>query len=77
MDCFLDPFFPSMLSCIEQCIHAIHIFNFDIKTLINQKKSMLETNSLMTTLWIIYNPKHETTKLEMKDGAKNVILDMT
>ncbi len=28
----------------------------------------------MTTLWIIYNLKHETTKLEMKDGAKNVYL---
>lgn len=35
---------------------------------------MLETNSLMTTLWTIYNPKHETTKLEMKDGDLNVYL---
>ncbi len=33
---------------------------------------MLEIDSLMMTLWTIYNPKHETTKLEMKDGAKNV-----
>jgi hypothetical protein len=35
---------------------------------------MLETNSLMTTLWIIYNLKHETTKVETKDGATDVYL---
>jgi hypothetical protein len=74
MDCFLDPFFLSMLSYIKECIHAIHTFNFNIKTPINFLKSMLETNSLMTTLWTIYNLKHETTELEMKDGAKNVYL---
>jgi hypothetical protein len=74
MDCSLDPFFLSMLSCIGQCIHVIHTNNFNRKNLINRKKSMLKTDNLMTTLWTIYNPKHETTKLEMKDGTKNVYM---
>lgn len=74
MDCFLDPFFLSMLSCIEQCIHAMHIFKFNIKTLINQKKSMVKIDNLLTTVWTFYNPKHETIELEMKDGTRNVYL---